>query len=44
MLAESLGLAVVPQLNFTVKEGEIPITKTMSRAEQRAARIKMLRE
>jgi len=42
-LAESMGLATSPQITF-VKEGEVPITNTMSRSEQRAARISQLRE
>jgi len=42
-LANSLGLATTPNINFNVEDGEVPITNTMSRAEQRAARIQMLR-
>ena len=43
-LAESLGLATSPQIDFGAQVGQVQLTKTMSRAEQRAARIKMLRE
>lgn len=41
--AESLGLMNVPQLEFA-NDTSIQITNTMSRAEQRSSRIKMLRE
>ena len=40
-LAESLGLANSPQIDFG---DQIQLTNTMSRAEQRAARVRMLRE
>ena len=42
-LAESLGLINTPQITFA-SESEVTLTNTMSRAEQRAARIKLLRE
>jgi len=41
-LAESLGLANSPQINFAVND-EVQITNTMSRAETRTARIQQLR-
>ena len=41
--AESLGLANAPHLEFA-SESQVQITGTMSRAEQRTARIQMLRE
>ena len=43
-LAESLGLATTPEINFGQNDSEIQITNTMSRAEQKAARIQILRE
>ena len=43
-MAESYGLATMPQINFKVSDTDVQITNTMSRSEQRAARIKMLRQ
>ena len=43
-LAESLGLATSPQIDFGDQDGQVQMTNTMSRGEQRSARIKMLRE
>lgn len=43
-LAESLGLAGTPKIDFGQDENEVVITNTMSRAEQRQARVKQLRE
>ena len=41
--AESLGLATMPQINFA-NDDTVQLTGTMSRAEQRAARIQILRQ
>ena len=43
-LAESLGLANTPKIDFGQDEGEVTITNTMSRSEQRKARVQQLRE
>lgn len=42
-LAESLGLANSPKLDFG-HDDEVTITNTMSRSEQRKARVMQLRE
>ena len=43
-LAESLGLATLPALNFGGENDNVQMTSTMSRAEYRAARVDMLRK
>ena len=41
-LSESMGLVTTPEIDFA--QSGTQLTNTMSRSEQRAARIKMLRE
>lgn len=43
-LAESLGLATSPAINFGGEDEAVQMTSTMSRAEYRAARVEMLRK